>query len=289
MPYLTIHNHPHYYEWITTAGTHPTGKPTLVFLHGWGGSARYWQTTARSLQDHFDCLLYDLRGFGRSQPTPHHPIPPTSPLPTSPHPYTLDTYATDLIELLNQLQIDRITLQAHSLGTSIATFFLNQWGDRVQQAILTCAGIFDYEPLAFAAFYRFGSQVVKYRPRWLYSLPGMDRIVMQRFLHRPIAPTDRQAFLEDYLLADNAAALGTLFDAVSQRATQILPQQFASLTMPTLLISGACDRIIPPQLGRRAAALNDTIDYAIIRNVGHFPMLEDPSTYLETVRSFLLQ
>ncbi|MEB3295865.1 MAG: alpha/beta hydrolase [Synechococcales bacterium] len=292
MTYLAIRNFPHYYEWLTTAGTQRTGKPVLVFLHGWGGSARYWVGTAQSLQDQFDCLLYDLRGFGRSQ------IPQADKERTrgtaaaikypSENPYGLDTYATDLLELLNQLNLERVYLQAHSLGTSIAAFFLNQWGDRVERVVLTCAGVFEYDPLAFAAFYRFGSQVVKFRPRWLYGLPGMDRLVMQRFLHRPIAPSDRQAFLEDYLLAENDAALGTLVDAVSQRATEVLPQQFSGLTMPTLLISGACDRIIPAQLGRNAAALNEAIDYAIINHVGHFPMLEDQPTYLEIVRSFLL-
>lgn len=38
----------------------------MVFIHGWGGSSRYWEATAQALCGEFDCLLYDLRGFGRS-------------------------------------------------------------------------------------------------------------------------------------------------------------------------------------------------------------------------------
>lgn len=278
MPLLFLRNCPHYYEWITDEGFQRTGRPVLVFIHGWGGSARYWQRTAQALTPHFDCLLYDLRGFGRSQ---------WDTLPLEETRYTLDTYAEDLAQLLEQLGIDRICLNAHSLGTSIATFFLNEFGGAVDRVILTCGGIFEYDELAFAAFYRFGRYVVKFRPSWLYRLPGMDQVLMQRFLYRPIAASDRQAFVEDYLMAAEPAALGTMFDAVSKRATEVLPQQFANLKVPTLLISGEHDRIIPPQLGRSAASLSDRIDYVIMGNVGHFPMLENADNYLKMVRSFL--
>jgi proline iminopeptidase len=40
-------------------------------------------------------------------------------------------------------------------------------------------------------------------------------------------------------------------------------------------------------MGRQAAAMNDRIDYVVIPNTAHFPMLEDPETYLQTVQKFL--
>ncbi|MGI0491080.1 alpha/beta fold hydrolase [Alkalinema pantanalense CENA528] len=277
MPFITIHHCPHYYEWITAASQQRTHRPVLVFIHGWGGSARYWEATARALSHSFDCLLYDLRGFARSQLPPHN----------SPDRYTLDTYAEDLVQLLKALQVEAATVMAHSMGTSIAVYFLQQSAIQIDRAILTCGGIFEYDERAFAAFYRFGQWVVKFRPRWLYQLPAMDRLLMQRFLHRPIGKHDRQAFLEDYLQASDAAAMGTLFDAVSQHAIDTLPQHFTDLSIPTLLVSGQCDRIIPPQLGRNAAALNPRIRHQVMPKVGHFPMLEDPEGYLTLVRSFL--
>ncbi len=69
MPYANVRGFNHYYEWLTEAADQkPSGKPVLVFIHGWGGSARYWESTAREFCDRFDCLLYDMRGFGRSRP-----------------------------------------------------------------------------------------------------------------------------------------------------------------------------------------------------------------------------
>jgi proline iminopeptidase len=57
--------------------------------------------------------------------------------------------------------------------------------------------------------------------------------------------------------------------------------------VPTLLISGQYDQIIPPKLGRRAAQLNQKIEYFEIPGTAHFPMLEKPDVYLEKVQEFL--
>lgn len=281
MPFIQVRGVNHYYQWITASGqSEPTGKPVMVFVHGWGGSSRYWESTARAIADDFDCLLYDLRGFGRSNQVPVD-------RPTTPDDYELETFADDLAELLDQLNLSRIYLNAHSAGASIAVFFLNRY-PRVEKAILTCSGIFEYDEKAFTAFHKFGGYVVKYRPRWLYQLPFMDRLFMQRFLHRPVPKEISQAFLNDFLLADYGTALGTIYTSVSKRASEVMPQEFAQLSVPTLLVAGERDIIIPSQLGQHAAVLNKKhIQLVIMPNTAHFPMLEDTPTYLTHLRAFL--
>jgi pimeloyl-ACP methyl ester carboxylesterase len=74
---------------------------------------------------------------------------------------------------------------------------------------------------------------------------------------------------------------------VSREQAEFMPEEFAKLTVPTLLVAGEYDIIIPAELGKRAAALNDNVELTIIANTAHFPMLEDPTTYLERVRNFL--
>ncbi|MGD2181508.1 alpha/beta fold hydrolase [Lusitaniella coriacea] len=277
MAVVNIRGVDHYYEWI--AQSEELGKkPVLAFIHGWGGSARYWRTTAEALSDRFDCLLYDMRGFGRS------PLP-TSSLSLS---YELEEYAEDFAILLDSLGIEQIYLNAHSMGASVATFFLNLYPEKVRRAVLTCSGIFEYDEKAFAAFYKFGAYVVKWRYRWFLKVPFADRAFMARFLHRSIPKRERYAFLEDYLLADFDAALGTIFTCVSKKAVDVMPQEFARLQVPTLLVSGEKDIIIPAEMGLQAAALNEKIEYLEIPKTAHFPMLEAPETYLQNVRAFLL-
>ncbi len=276
MPLIKVRGVEHYYEWIRQSASDKE-KPVLVFVHGWGGSARYWDTTANTLSDTFNCLLYDMRGFGRSK-LPQEPIELL---------YEMEEYAEDLVALLDVLELNRVYINAHSMGASAAVMFLNRYPERVERAILTCSGIFEYDEKSFAAFHKFGSYVVKFRPRWFLSIPFAGTLFMQRFLHRPLPATISRAFLEDFIEADYKAALGTMLTSVSKYAAQVMPQEFARLSVPTLLISGEYDKIIPAELGRRAAQLSDKVEYFEIPGTAHFPMLERPEIYLERVREFL--
>lgn len=298
MPKVSVRGVLHYYAWVCQVNdsdvglseldesrhlpqspeTGPTGKPVLVFLHGWGGSARYWESTAQSLANEFDCLLYDLRGFGRS------PVSETS----GALDYEMVTYGDDLLALLDTFGLERVFLNAHSMGASVATVFVNRHPERVHRLVLTCSGIFEYDERAFKTFHQFGRYVVLLRPRWLKHVPGLDRLFMARFLHRPLPQAIQQAFLEDFLMADFDAALGTIFTSVSLDAAQTMPGEFSRLSVPTLLVAGEHDQIIPAQMGQQAAQLSENIEFFLIPKTGHFPMLEDSRTYLQRVKNFLL-
>jgi pimeloyl-ACP methyl ester carboxylesterase len=271
---VTLRGVPHYYEWVKSDSSAP--KPVLVFMHGWGGSARYWRNTAHILADGFDCLLYDLRGFGRS------PLPPDCPLG-----YELHDYADDLALLLDHFEIDQITLNAHSLGASIAAVFADRHRDRLQRLILTCSGIFAYNRITFPLFHRASEYVVNFRFPWFLKVPLAEHLFMSRFLYRPLPSAVSREFLADYLDADQAAAMGTIYTAVSEQAAQTMPTVFQNIQAPTLLISGQKDQIIPPKLGRSAAALNPQITHIELAKTGHFPMLEVPDAYHPAVRAFL--
>ncbi len=275
MAYVTLNGVEHYYEWICDG--QPGNRPTLVFLHGWGGSARYWESTAHSMKHDFDCLLYDLRGFGRS----------AAALKTTGALGTLESFADDLERLLVALNQERVFISAHSMGASVALYFLSRFSRRVSKAILTCNGSFEYDERAFKAFHRFGSYVVMFRPSWLAYIPLAPQLFMSRFLKQQIPYSDKKIFLNDFLQADTATALGTLKASVSKHATDTMPKAFAAINVPTLMISGQYDRITPAELGRQAASLNTHIKYMEMPETGHFPMLEDAETYLSLVKAFL--
>jgi pimeloyl-ACP methyl ester carboxylesterase len=282
MPEINIRGVDHYYEWIGVPGQPmPSGKPVLVFIHGWAGSTRYWQSTALAFAEQFDCLLYDMRGFGRSL------LPRPIPSEVEALGCELDSFADDLALLLDALGIEKVCLNAHSTGGSVAVVFLNRYPQRVERAILTCNGVFEYNAWAFKTFYFFSGYVVAFRPQWLKNIPGVDRLFMARFVRQALPQAINRAFLEDFLMADHEVALGTVYTAVSKKAAEEMPGEFAQLTVPTLLISGEYDQIIPAELGRTAAAFNDKVEHVIIKNTAHFPMLEDAETYLDVTRAFL--
>jgi len=296
MPYINVRGVEHYYEWVKKPSG-SLGKPVMVFIHGWAGSARYWRSTANALSEQFDCLLYDLRGFGRSRGKPtivqaSESVAESESLQEQSEAikdltYELEEYADDLAALLDGLHIQRVYIHAHSMGASVATLFFNRYPQRVERGILTCSGVFEYDEKAFTAFHKFGGYVVKFRPKWLGKIPFVDRMFMARFLYSPIPSSERQAFLQDFLQADYDAALGTIFTSVSKAQSELMPQEFAKLTVPTLLVAGEYDKIIPAEMGRQAAAFSDKVEFVVIPNTAHFPMLEDASTYLRRVQEFL--
>jgi pimeloyl-ACP methyl ester carboxylesterase len=282
MPYVQVNQVDHYYEWVGSEEQIPDSqKPVMVFVHGWAGSARYWESTAHALSDHFDCLLYDMRGFGRSA------IASDQRDQLKERGYELETFADDLAELLKALGLSKVYLNAHSMGASVAVFFINRYPDMVEKAVLTCNGIFEYDKKAFETFYQFGGYVVAVRPKWLSKIPLVPSLFMSRFLSQPIPTDEKVAFLEDFLNADYDTALGTIFTSVSKKATEVMPVEFSRIGVPTLLVSGEFDQITPADLGKNAAELNSKVDYALVKGTGHFPMLEDPDTYLDYVRDFL--
>ncbi len=283
MSYVSVNGVDHYYEWISTQD-HPGNyeKPVMVFLHGWAGSARYWRSTAEAIKGRFDCLLYDQRGFGRS----HSPSPEQ--FAANPDLSTLESFAEDLNVLLDELNLTKpVYMNAHSMGGSIGLYFLDRYPERVKKAILTCNGSFPYQKWAFEAFYLFGGYVVAFRPKWLGKVPFAPQMFMQRFLKSSIPLEEKKAFLDDFIAADGATSLGTLKAAVSKHATESMPAAFASLKVPTLMVSGEYDKITPAKLGKEAAAMSNNIEYVLMPNTAHFPMMEDAESYLEITNSFL--
>ena len=229
------------------------------------------------MKQDFDCLLYDLRGFGRSAAAPN----------TTPDLGALESFADDLEQLLTTFKLERVFISAHSMGASVALYFLNRFSQRVNKAVLTCNGSFEYDERAFKAFHQFGGYVVMFRPAWLAHIPLAPQIFMSRFLKGKIPYPDKKVFLNDFLQADMATALGTLKASVSKHATETMPEAFSAINVPTLLISGQYDRITPAELGRQAASLSTHIEYVEVPETGHFPMLEDAATYLSVVKDFL--
>ena len=275
MPKVSIRGVSRCYEWFKEPEN--SDKPVMVFIHGWGGSSQYWRSTAEQLTENFNCLIYDLKGFGGSFLTDKYKGK-----------FDLAGYVLELSELLDTLKIGGdIVLNAHSMGASIAALFTAQYPEKVRQLILNCNGVFEYDERAFSIFQKIGKGIVQFRYPWFKNIPLMDQVAISRFLYRPIKKADRQQFLEDFLIADNRAAVGTLVGAVNKEMVVRISEAFRQIQCPTLFLSGEKDKIIPAAMAKKAIALNPKLQYVEIPQVGHFPMLESPDIYQQEIRKFL--
>jgi 2-succinyl-6-hydroxy-2,4-cyclohexadiene-1-carboxylate synthase len=189
----------HAYELTPSIGS----GPVLVFIHGWLLSRRYWEPLVEALSPSFQCLTYDLRGFGESgnhtqvslesenlttaiTNTTSAVVPQEctlgqlqSPIASClsksiQTPYTPAAYAQDLVLLLKQLNLSQVWVVGHSLGGSIGLWTAALAPHLVQGAICLNSGGGIYLKEAFDRFRNAGQQMLGFRPAWLPYVPCLD-------------------------------------------------------------------------------------------------------------------
>ncbi len=106
----------HYADWGNE------GAPPLILLHGGRDHCRSWDWTAQRLRADWHVICPDLRGHGDSEWTNTGYYPMTS-------------YVYDLAQLVHQLELEPVTIVAHSLGGNIATRFAGLYPDAMRRLV----------------------------------------------------------------------------------------------------------------------------------------------------------
>ncbi len=257
----------------------------LVFIHGWLLSQQYWQPVVQQLAPQFQCLSYDLRGFGRSRAIA---LDPTN------LGYTPLAYAQDLQILLTELNVKRVWLIGHSLGATVALWGANQLPDTVEGVICVNAGGGIYLQEEFDKFRAIGQRLVKLRPQWLANFPGMAMLMARSAVVNPIAIEWGQQRIIDFVSAHPDAALRSLLDSTTEAEVNRLPRLVAQLQQPVYFISGANDPVMQPQYVRHLASYHalfqDCGENVIeIPDCGHLAMVEHPNTVATHITQLLTQ
>src|ERR671933_1938903 len=289
MATITIRGTPHAYE-LTPPTPHTS--PVLVFIHGWLLSRSYWQPLIERLAPDYQCLVYDLRGFGDSQPqrdkTQGRRLKLNAELADSlgavslsNSSYTLAAYAKDLDILLQQLRIDSAWLIGHSLGGSIALWGASVASDRVKGVICINAGGGIYLKEEFDRFRAFGQQLVRQRPRWLSHLPLADFVFARDSVARSIGSSWGRQRLRDFVAAHTEAALGALLDSTTEAQIHLLPQIVSQLKQPVYFIAGTKDKIMEPKYVLHLASFHWMFqgggeNVLQLPDCGHLAMVEQP-------------
>ncbi len=239
--------------YLRTSGDHPTdiyfqdhgsGQP-IVLIHGWPLSHAMWESQVTALTEAgYRCVAYDRRGFGDSgRPAAG---------------YDYDTFAADLDALLTHLDLKGVVLAGFSMGGGEVARYIGRYGtERVAKAILLGA-------------------IPPFLLKTADNPDGVDGQVFDGMLAG--VKKDRVAFLEEFfpnfynyeagstsVSADLIPYSKSIAWAASPIATQRCIVAFGTtdfradlekFTMPTLIVHGDSDRIVPFEVsGKRAHAL----------------------------------
>ena len=209
----------------------------LVLLHGNGEDSSYFAHQVSAFSGHFRVIAVDTRGHGRS--------------PRGGAPFTLEQFALDLRDFLDERGIARAHLLGFSDGANIALMFALRFPDRVGRLILDGGNLF----------------------------PGGVKRSVQRpiefayWLTKPFSRFSRRARAKHELLA------------LMVEQPNLMPGQLGALTMPVLVMAGTDDMI----LDEHTRLIHRSIPGSGLRLIpgGHFIARENPEPFNRAVLEFL--
>jgi len=255
------------------------GEPTLILLHGFGASTFSWREVMEPLGEVGTVIAFDRPAFGLTQ----RPLS----WEEGENPYTPQAQVAILVGLMDQLNVDQAVLVGNSAGGTVAANAALHHPDRVSALVLVDAAI-----------YEGGGAPSWVRP--LLNTPQMDHLgpLLARQLeargdafidsawHDPgkITPEIRAGYREPLRAQNWDRALWELTKASRELS---LDQRLDEITMPSLVITGDDDRIVPTEQSIRLARELPQAELVVIPDCGHLPHEECPEPFLDAVERFL--
>lgn len=232
--------------------------PPLVLLHGFPLDHHLWDDVAPLLEDTFDLIIPDLRGFGESE--------------TVNTPYTMDEFASDIAGLLNQLGIQKAAIAGHSMGGYVALAFARLYPERVRGLALVSSQAPADVPERKEGRYKSAADV---------ETNGIHSVV-ETMTPKFTADPRLQALARESMEKQQPAAYIGALKAMAERAdsTPLLD----TFGFPVVIVHGNADGLIPVD---RAREIRDAIPgshYVELKEVGHVPMLEAAKETAEALK-----
>ncbi|HVT42090.1 MAG TPA: alpha/beta hydrolase [Acidimicrobiales bacterium] len=273
MHYATIHGY-------RRAFVHAGAGPAVLLIHGIGDSSDTWRPVAGRLAQHHTVVAPDLLGHGRSEKPRAD--------------YTIAGFANGMRDLLSLLGIERVTVVGHSLGGGVAAQFAYQFPERCERLVLVNSGGVGRTvspllrmaavPGAEALMPLLGLPPVRFASRLGAELLRFFDTALGRDAEEILAVFDALPDTEA-----RRAILRTLRSGIDWRGQVItmLDRAYLAAGIPTLIVWGRRDAIIPLGHGRLAQAALPGSDLEIFDEAGHFPHHTDPDRFVRVVHEFI--
>ena len=249
----------------------------IVLLHGTSSSLHTWEGWAKALRGRRRVISFDLPGFGLTGPWAGAYAGAL---------YDGEHYARFTLDVLAELKVARFAIGGNSLGGEVAWRVAALVPQRVDRLLLVDAAGYAFAPSTVPLGWR------------LATLPGADR-VLPHLLPRPLVTSGLVDVYGDPGRIDDALvdryfelSLRTgnrlaLIERLRQPWRASDEAMIATLKLPTLILWGGRDRVIPPEIGRRFERDIVGSRLIIFEPLGHVPQEEDAAVTAAVAKAFL--
>ena len=239
-------------------------KKTLVLIHGLGASSERWEKVIPLFAKYFRVIIPDLIGFGYSD----------KPLAD----YTLDFFSSFLEKFFAAANIQHPILIGSSLGGQIAVEYTAEHSQNVEKLILVSpSGVMKKSTPALDAYIMAALYPNEQNTKNAFELmessgKHIDEKIINGFIERMKLPNAKLAFMSTLLGLKNAKVITT---------------KLQSMIIPTLIIWGSNDPVIPIQHADEFVASIKDCRFLRMDNCGHTPYVQDPNSFASLVLKFL--
>ena len=254
--------------------------PVVVLVHGITGSCDNWRAVIPWLAERYTVIAPDLLGHGSSAKPRGD--------------YSLGAYASGVRDLLVALGHESATFVGHSLGGGVAMQLAYQFPERCERLVLVSSGGLGREVnLLLRAATLPGSELVLpllAHARVLDAGRRVSRLVGRAGLR---AGTDLEEVARGHASLSDAATrtafvhtLRAIVEPGGQRVSAT-DRLYLAAEVPSLIMWGERDRIIPPQHARDAHELMPHSRLELFPSAGHWPQLDEPGRFVEVLVDFI--
>ncbi|BFH65276.1 alpha/beta fold hydrolase [Paenibacillus azoreducens] len=239
----------------------------VVLLHGFCGSSEYWERVVPLLSKSCRCIVPDLRGHGSSD----------APLGA----YSIEQMADDLLKLLDELKLPKVTMLGHSMGGYITLSFAERYASRLNGfGLIHSTGYPDDE----------AGKEKRLKAVSTIQTEGMtafiDGLVPGLFAPEN-AETHQELIAKAKEIGYSTPPQGAAGAALAMRERPDRREVISGSRLPILLVAGEKDRIAPAEKVFTADGPN--ITKATIQGSGHMSMMEKPEELVGVITGFLQQ
>lgn len=221
--------------------------PVLVHLHGAGGPRL--SRAHELLREHFRVIAFEMPGFGQS--------------PENTRTRSMPELADTMVKAGDALGLDRFNLMGTSFGGRAALFLTTAHPERVSALVLE-------SPAAI-------------RPEGARPPPGQPEEMARRLYGHPermppLPPPDPAVVAKQEALVNRLRGPGR---------DPELESRMRGLDIPTLVVFGTLDRMIPPEMGRHYKELMPNCHLVFVYDAGHAIGAERPEAFADLVSDFI--